>query len=211
MPKKIRTKMINLVGAGGHSLVVIDSLLSGGWSLEGICLWDEDVGRTASKRLNIQVRLFDPSLLSRQPYHVCIGNSKVRADLVERLDSNEGSAQSIYHPAASIAESAEIGSGTFLASGAIVGPLARIGRSVIVNHGAVVDHECTVGDFSHIAPGVTLGGDVHVGNCVLVGAGASVLPGKRICDGAVVGAGAVVVSDITQQGVYAGIPANRIG
>jgi sugar O-acyltransferase (sialic acid O-acetyltransferase NeuD family) len=211
LSKKIRTEMINLVGAGGHSLVVIDSLLAGGWSLEHICLWDEDVSRTTSKRLDIQVRLFDPSLLSGQPYHVCIGNSKARANLVECLDSKGGYTQSIYHPATSIAGSAKIGPGTFLASGAIVGPLAHIGRSVIVNHGAVVDHECTVGDFSHIAPGATLGGNVRVGEGVLVGAGASVLPGIRICDGAVVGAGAVVVADIAQQGVYAGIPANRIG
>ncbi|XJN84763.1 hypothetical protein ACHMW9_25630 [Mesorhizobium terrae] len=87
--------MINLVGAGGHSLVVIDSLLAGGWSLEHICLWDEDVSRTTSKRLDIQVRLFDPSLLSGQPYHVCIGNSKARANLVECLEL-EGRIHSVY-------------------------------------------------------------------------------------------------------------------
>jgi acetyltransferase-like isoleucine patch superfamily enzyme len=50
-----------------------------------------------------------------------------------------------------------------------------------------------------------------VGGDVLVGAGSCVVQGVRVCAGAVIGAGSVVVADIAEPGVYAGNPARRIG
>lgn len=45
-----------------------------------------------------------------------------------------------------------------------------------------------------------------IGNRVSIGSNATILP-VQICDGAVVGAGAVVTKHITEPGVYAGNPA----
>jgi acetyltransferase-like isoleucine patch superfamily enzyme len=45
-----------------------------------------------------------------------------------------------------------------------------------------------------------------IGSRVSIGSGATILP-VTICDGAVIGAGAVVTKDITQPGIYAGNPA----
>jgi acetyltransferase-like isoleucine patch superfamily enzyme len=91
-----------------------------------------------------------------------------------------------------------------------VGAGARLGTSVIVNHGAVVDHDVAVGDFSHIAPLAALGGGAKVGRRVLVGSGACILPGVRVADDAVVGAGAVVADHLIEPGIYAGVPARRL-
>jgi acetyltransferase-like isoleucine patch superfamily enzyme len=48
-----------------------------------------------------------------------------------------------------------------------------------------------------------------VGNKVSIGSNATILP-VSICEGAVIGAGAVVTSDITGPGIYAGNPARKI-
>ena len=48
-----------------------------------------------------------------------------------------------------------------------------------------------------------------IGNNVSIGSNATILP-VRICDGAVIGAGAVVTKDITEKGVYAGNPARKL-
>ncbi|HID05806.1 MAG TPA: acyltransferase [Armatimonadetes bacterium] len=44
-----------------------------------------------------------------------------------------------------------------------------------------------------------------------IGAGAIILPGVRVGEGAVVGAGAVVVRDVPPYQVWAGVPARKIG
>jgi acetyltransferase-like isoleucine patch superfamily enzyme len=49
----------------------------------------------------------------------------------------------------------------------------------------------------------------EVGNKVSIGSNATILP-VSICDGAVIGAGAVVTSDIAEPGIYAGNPARKI-
>jgi len=49
----------------------------------------------------------------------------------------------------------------------------------------------------------------RVGNRVSIGSNATILP-VSICDRAVIGAGAVLTSDITEPGIYAGNPARKI-
>ncbi|MDE3125326.1 MAG: N-acetyltransferase, partial [Bacteroidota bacterium] len=48
-----------------------------------------------------------------------------------------------------------------------------------------------------------------IGNYVIIGSNATILP-VTICDGAVIGAGAVVTHSITIPGVYVGNPAKLL-
>jgi virginiamycin A acetyltransferase len=53
-------------------------------------------------------------------------------------------------------------------------------------------------------------GDTIVGNDVWLGYGATVMPGVRIGDGAIVGAGSLVASDVPPYGIVAGNPARLL-
>jgi virginiamycin A acetyltransferase len=53
-------------------------------------------------------------------------------------------------------------------------------------------------------------GDTVVGNDVWIGYGATVMPGVRVGDGAIVGAGSVVASDVPPYGIVAGNPARLL-
>lgn len=53
-------------------------------------------------------------------------------------------------------------------------------------------------------------GPIELGSNIFVGLNAILLPGIRICSNVVIGAGALVSSDITESGVYVGVPARRI-
>jgi acetyltransferase-like isoleucine patch superfamily enzyme len=48
-----------------------------------------------------------------------------------------------------------------------------------------------------------------IGSNVSIGSNATIMP-VEICDGAVIGAGAVVTKDITVPGIYAGNPARLL-
>ena len=51
---------------------------------------------------------------------------------------------------------------------------------------------------------------IIIGDNVQIGAGAIILPGVTITNNVIIGAGCVVSKNITQSGIYVGIPAKKI-
>ena len=62
----------------------------------------------------------------------------------------------------------------------------------------------------HIAPGVNLAGSVFVGTGSFLGIGCKVIQEVKIANWNIVGAGAVVIEDTEDFGVYVGVPAKMI-
>lgn len=200
-----------LIGAGGHGLVVVDALFRAGQDPGLVTFLDNSPARIGERVLGCPVEgLREDTDLSDRSFHVCIGSNPVRERIFERFAASGASPQTVIHPVATVAPSAMVDAGSFVAARAIIAPAAKVGAGSIINHGAIVDHECSVGRFCHLAPGSTIGGNVRLGARVLLGAGANVLPGVTIGDDAIIGAGAVVTVDVPSQTTYVGVPARRI-
>lgn len=193
-----------IYGAGGHGKVVWDAIQKSNLRCEGFI---DDRALNQWMDLPVFASSFLNDIINIE-LHIAIGNCKVREEIVKNFQSLKFI--SIYHPDAIISSRAKIEIGTFLAAGSIIGPDASVGKHAIVNHHAVIDHDCSVGDFCHIAPHVSLGGGVQVGQGVLIGAGAIVLPGIKIADYAIVGAGSIVTNDIATGATVLGNPARVI-
>ena len=92
---------------------------------------------------------------------------------------------------------------------------AEIGKGTMIDMGAVLGGRAIVGENSHIGANAVLAGviepasadPVRIGNNVTVGANAVVLGGVQVGDNAVVGAGAIVTKDVAANAVVAGVPA----
>lgn len=96
---------------------------------------------------------------------------------------------------------------------------ASIGRGFVCGYwglGIVIHKHAVIGDDCAIAQNVTIGrnpGDVRVpvlGNRVYVGAGAVIVGEIRVGDDAVIGANSVVLADVPERAVVAGVPARLI-
>ena len=205
------TKVIHVIGAGGHGKVVLDALFALNIDTNTVVLRDvaeEYLGQTV---LNLPVEIGYPDVESAgQFFHLAIGNSQAREHVYFLLIKLQMIPFTIIHPKAIISRFSSLAQGVFVAASAVVGPLASIGNSTIINHGAVVDHDCIVGDFCHVAPGATLGGGVKLGHHVFIGAGANILPQISIGDFSVIGAGAVVTENVPTASTFVGIPAKKI-
>ncbi len=100
-------------------------------------------------------------------------------------------------------------------------PAAQFGRGVMLDHatGLVVGETAVVGNQVSILQSVTLGGtgkehgDRHpkIADGVLISAGAKILGNIQVGEGAKIGAGSVVLSDVPAHMTAAGVPARIVG
>ena len=104
-------------------------------------------------------------------------------------------------------------------TGIEIHPGAKIGKRLFIDHGMgiVIGETAEIGDDCTIYHGVTLGGTGKdknkrhptLGRGVLVGAGAKVLGPIKINDYAKIGAGAVVLKEVSKGKTVVGIPARE--
>ena len=97
-------------------------------------------------------------------------------------------------------------------------PAAKIGKRLFIDHGTgvVIGATAVIGDDVTIFHGVTLGGigrgdssgkrHPTVENNVMIGAGAKILGNITLGEGCLIGANAVVLSDVPKKSTAVGVP-----
>ena len=111
-------------------------------------------------------------------------------------------------PFVEIQKGANIGRRCRIQSHAFICELVSIGDDCFISHGAMFINDL----FAEGGPSgrdPSLWGATKLGNRVSIGTNATLLP-VTICDGVVIGAGAVVTKDITEPGIYIGNPARLL-
>lgn len=195
-----------LIGGSGHAKVIIDCIRASSGKIVGIL---DDGIEPGAEVMGVPVlgKTAEFAAYTDHAFVVAIGNNAVRQKFAQTMNAKWGT---IIHPTAVISDYACIGEGTVVMSNAVVNAGAVIGKHCIVNTGAVVEHDNRLADYVHISPNAALGGTVTVGEGTHIGIGACVRNNVSICGGCTVGAGAAVVKDITEPGVYAGVPARKM-
>lgn len=202
------------IGAGGHARVIMEVLRPDPrYQIAGLLdrspeLWSKRIdGVTVLGNDELLERLFADGI-----HHAFLGvgmtgAGTLRRKLYEIAIQIGFDIVSAIHTKAVVSKGAVVGRGAAILAGAIVNTGAKIGENVIINTGAVVEHDCFVDGHCHIATGALLAGGVAVSAGSHVGIGACVRQGVRIGCNAIVGAGAVVVKDVPDNVVVAGVPA----
>lgn len=111
-------------------------------------------------------------------------------------------------PFVEIQKGVVVGKRCKIQSHSFVCELVRIGDDCVLAHGVMFIND----SFSVGGPAKgdrSLWKATHIGSRVSIGSNATILP-VSICDGVVIGAGAVVTRDIVEPGIYAGNPARKL-
>lgn len=108
-----------------------------------------------------------------------------------------------------IGDHVEIGSHCAIAQGTI--EPTRISDHVKIDDCVFIAHNVFVGENSFIIAGAEISGSANIGRDVWISPEAAVINKASIGDGALVGIGAVVIKDVEDHTIVAGVPAKPIG
>lgn len=149
--------------------------------------------------------------ITEETWVVCsIGTGRTRRRVMERVLKNPAlKAATLIDPSAIVGRNAAVGAGCVVCAGTVLAISSRLADHVIVNLNCTIGHDTVLDEFCTVHPGSNLSGKVHVGACTDIGTGTKIIQGKTVCPGCVLGAGAVVVRDITEPGTYVGVPAGK--
>jgi sugar O-acyltransferase (sialic acid O-acetyltransferase NeuD family) len=208
------TRLLYLIGAGGHGMVVLDALLASGVPIKGIL---DPAFAVGTHRLGIPVLGGDEVLEGLDPGDAVLANgigavpyAASRMSVHDRFKEKGFDFVNVVHPSAIVGRSVHLGEGCQLMAGAILQPGVSLGDGVVINTRSSIDHDSLIADHVFVSPGVVLCGGVVVEGGAFIGAGATVLPAVKIGARSVVAAGSVVIRQIPPGTVVAGNPAKEM-
>jgi len=204
----IFSNKVRIYGAGGHSLVIRQTLEMNGGEVTEIF----DDNPPSSQNIKLKNLISSSRKLKNfphkgNPFIIAVGSNSARAEIAAFLKSKF---EKVTHSSAIIAPKTKIGEGTVILAGAIIQSNVVIGKHVIINTGASIDHDSIIDDYAHISPRVTLCGNIEVGEGAHVGAAAVVIPNIKIGKWSTIGAGTVVLEDIPDYATVVGNPGKII-
>ncbi len=204
-------KKVVIIGAGGHAKVIADIIEKSGDEIVGFLDDDKKKGTNIIKEYKVLGDFNNrfPLAIANSGYEfiIAIGDNKKREEISHSPNLKFYTA---IHPSAQIGLDVEIQEGTVVMANACINSSAKIGKHCIINTGAIIEHDNIIEDFVHISPNVALGGTVKIGKSTHVGIGSTIKNNITICENCKIGAGAVVVKDIKEEGTYVGVPVEKM-
>lgn len=205
MPPFTGKRKLAVVGAGGHGKVVAELAAALGTYGEIVFL-DDRVQGSVNGFPVIGTTLLLENSLSPEQFDIAVGNNHIRRQIAEKAAALGFALPVLVHPDATVSPSATVGQGSVVMAKAVVQAGSVLKDGVIVNTAATVDHDCLLDAFVHISPGAHLSGNTRIGEESWIGTGACSRQQIRIGSRATIGAGAVVVRDVSDGMTVAGNP-----
>lgn len=197
-----------VIGAGTYGQVYKEYLQS---EYELIAYYDDDPtlhGKLIDGievRGNVQDALFNEKDCA---VFVPIGNNPVRIRILRNFEKKGFDTPSFIHPQAIIHPSVKIGKAVYILPGTTIMPLTKIDDYVMISVGSNIIHHTHLGKGVFISNGCNVGANITVKENAYIGMGSTIMTGVKIIGkNSSIGAGAVVIKDVPDNVVVAGVPA----
>ena len=209
----MKEKQILILGASGHSKMIIDIIhknkshnivgLIDSFKTKGQGVLGYDIIGNVDDIPALQEKYNIEGII------VGVGDNFTRYKLKNSISkiSPEIKFISAIHPSAIIAEDVFIADGTIIMAGSAVNVGSKIGHSCILNTNSSLGHDSIMEDFSSLGPGSSIGGNVKIGLCSAICLKAGLNNNITIGSHTVIGAGSLVVNNISDHNLAYGVPA----
>jgi sugar O-acyltransferase (sialic acid O-acetyltransferase NeuD family) len=209
-------KKIIIIGAGGHSKVIVDIIKNE---------QKYEIAGFIDNNLPIGHKVLDYKVLGKEEEintiinkHeifggiIAIGDNYIRCNVEKKIKElcNEFKFINCIHPKSHIAFNVVMGEGNVVMAGATINTSTEIGSQCILNTNCSIDHDNRIANFASIAPNAATGGNVVVGEFSAIGIGATVKHNVSIGYNCIIGSSSLVNKDAQSNSVYYGMPAKFI-
>jgi sugar O-acyltransferase (sialic acid O-acetyltransferase NeuD family) len=138
---------------------------------------------------------------------VAIGNNSLRLNKISHYFEIGIKVATIIHPKALVSRFAKIEMGCMISENAIIGPFVTLGKGCRIAPNGIVCHDCNLDDGVNLSPKATIGGACNIGEKTWLCIGSTLSDHINIGSNCVIGAGAVVLSDMPNNALIVGMPA----
>jgi sugar O-acyltransferase (sialic acid O-acetyltransferase NeuD family) len=138
-----------------------------------------------------------------------LGDNVLRVRFLESARNLGYRTPNYIHPTVIIAPHVKIAEeGVYILQATQIMPYVTIDRDVMISTGANIIHHSHLSQGTFISNGVCFGANVHSKKFAYVGMGATIMTGVEILgEDCLIGAGAVVIKDVPDYAIMAGVPA----
>lgn len=140
---------------------------------------------------------------------VSLGDTENKELLYEKVKKAGYKFATIIDSSAKISCGAKIKEGVVLAS-AYISSDVEIGSGSLISEGAIIGHDVKIGKYCQISPGAFIGGYSNIGDNVFIGPMATIRDRITVGKSAVVAMGAAVYNDIPEGYTAIGNPARNM-
>lgn len=137
---------------------------------------------------------------------MAIASADVKRKIIKELDEYV-EWETLIDPTAIVSNYCDIGKGTLIGAFNQIGPNSKVGNFCSLLYACSVGHDAVLEDYVSAMDYCDITGYDYLEEGVYLGSSVAILPDIRIHKNSVIGGGAVVVKDLSEQGTYTGVPA----
>ena len=204
-----------IIGAGTYGEVYLTYLQESGVTVVGFL--DDDPKYVGQKVHGIPVlgsisRLHELKETDNIEAVYCpLGNNKLRVKFLTLAKGLGYKTPNYIHPTACISPNVTIGEGVYILLGTMVMPYTVIKDYVMISMGVHLAHHVILEEGVFLSTGCNFGASIHANKYAYCGIGSTIMTGMHeLGEDCLIGAGAVVIKDVPDGAVMAGVPAKII-
>lgn len=137
-----------------------------------------------------------------------LGNNKLRVKFLSMAKRLGFQTPNYIHHSVILSPSITIGEGVYILLGVSIMPYVTLENYVMISMGAHIAHHTTLSEGTFISTGVNFGASICARKYAYVGISGTIMTGIQFLgENCMIGAGAVVIKDVPDNAVVAGVPA----
>ncbi|MFW1945797.1 acetyltransferase [Acinetobacter guillouiae] len=204
-------KRIVIVGAGGFGKEVAWMAKRCGREVKGFLDGTPEKQNTKVMGIDVLGPIESAEQYVNCEFLIAIGNPRSRKKIVENFFNGEQfKFATLIDPHAVVGESVSIAEGAMICAGSILTVDIEVGKHAIININCTIGHDVKIKDYVTIAPNASVSGNIELGNYSEIGTNATLREKLIIKDGAMIGMGAVLTKDVSENHIVVGNPAKLL-